>query len=161
MRPGRIVSTPTNEATSLSTGEEKTSAAVPNWRTFPPISTAMRSPSRRASVRSCVTKTVATRLVVRTASRSSIRDSRVGASSELNGSSKSKISGSSTIALARLVRWASPPESVRAERRRSPPMPKRAVHSSTRRCRSLAGTPRRESPERTLPSTLVSRSSGS
>jgi len=44
-------------------------------------------------------------------------------SREANGSSRKMISGSIAKALARLVRWASPPDSFRAERWARWPMP--------------------------------------
>ena len=59
-RPRTMFSTPTKAATSSSTGAANTSAAVPTWRTTPPIITATRSPRRSASSRSWVTKTVVT-----------------------------------------------------------------------------------------------------
>ena len=59
-------------------------------------------------------------------------DSFVGGSSEAKGSSKKIISGSVAKALARLVRCASPPEILLADREARCPIPNNARCSSTK-----------------------------
>ena len=160
-RPGRTVSTPTKEATNSSAGRFITSAAGPIWTIRPPLITASRSPSRRASVWSWVEATAVVRVSRRIRSRSPVSASRVGGSSEEKGSSRKMISGFVTKARARLVRCASPPESFRAERFARWPMPKRSRYSGTVRSISARPTPRILSPAATFSNTVVSNRSGS
>ena len=112
-----------------------------------------------ASPRSWVTSTAVVRSSRRMRPRSSIRPSRVGGSSEENGSSSSRTSGSITSARASAARCASPPDSVRARRSARCAMPKRSSHSPTRSPRP--GRARRESEgpgPRSLPTDVSARS---
>ena len=154
-------STPTNSATSWSAGALKTSVGAPHWRSRPSISTATRSARRSASPRSCVTSTVVGRVSARIRAKSSSSCPRVGASTPAKGSSSSSTSGRAAKALARLTRWASPPESDRARRRDRLATPKRSSHSWASRRRSRRPTPRRRSGSSTFSRTDMLNSNGS
>ena len=123
--------------------------------------TATRSPRRRASARSWLTKTAVVPVSPSARSKSSMSACRVGSSRAAKGSSRSRTSGSNASARARLVLCASPPDRVRAERRASDSMANRSSHRRTRPARSARGAPRRARPEPTLDSTEASRRRGS
>ena len=149
-RPLTIVSIPTKRATSSDTGAWKTRAAASTCWIRPPISTATRSASARASPRSCVTSTVVTRSWRSTAPRSAMSAVRLGVSSPANGSSSSRTLGlqhqrpRQRHPLRLAARTAFAPDGRRARRRRGArATPSRAARRPRRRRRESAGRGRR------------------
>ena len=159
--PSSTVSMPTKEATNSSAGWLITASQGPTWTIRPCRMTTRESARRRASIWSWVAMTAVVRVFLRTRARSSISASRVGGSRAEKGSSRSSSSGRRAKARARLVRWASPPESFRAERSSRWPMPKSWAVSAMRISRSTFGTPWSFRPEARFARTVASKSRGS
>ena len=159
--PWRIFPTSMKLATSSSTGQEKTSWAVPIWRMRPLRRIATLFARAIASLRSWVTITVVTLVSLNTLSKSSSNEARVGLSNAVKGSSRKRISGWRTNALAKLTRLASPPDSVFTCLFASPMIPNRSIHFFVRKFISSFFTLRMRRPSVTLSQTLPDSSNGS